>query len=254
MDEYQFYVGLMIASGVIAVAIFILLFFISAPYGRHIRKGWGPTISSKLGWIIMESPAIIVFAVIYAISDRRFELVPIIFFFIWMAHYVQRDLIYPLFLRTNKRMTVLIMIFGLLFQISNTYLQARWLYHFASNDRYTQDWVYDPRFIVGIIVFIVGYFINRHSDFILRNLRKPGEKGYKIPYGGLFRYVSSPNYFGELVIWFGWAIAVWSWPAFLFAMWTLANLLPRAKSNHDWYKDKFPDYPKERKAIIPFIF
>ncbi|MHA1224721.1 MAG: hypothetical protein ACTSP3_15975 [Candidatus Heimdallarchaeaceae archaeon] len=52
----------------------------------------------------------------------------------------------------------------------------------------------------------------------------------------------------------GWAIAVWSWPAFLFAMWTLANLLPRAKSNHDWYKDKFPDYPKERKAIIPFIF
>ena len=258
MEEIIFYWDLMIASAVIAVAMFILLFFISAPYGRHVRSGWGLSISSKWGWIIMESPAVIIFSVLFAISDHKKEIVPIVLLVLWFFHYVQRDLIFPFFLRTNKRMPLLIMFFGMVFQTSNSYLQARWIFYFAQETgygpQYSPNWLLDPRFIIGTIIFIVGWIINRHSDIILRNLRKPGEVGYKIPFGGLYKFVSSPNYLGEILIWVGWGILVWNWAGFLFAFWTMANLVPRAKSHHNWYKETFEDYPEDRKAIFPYLF
>jgi steroid 5-alpha reductase family enzyme len=96
--------------------------------------------------------------------------------------------------------------------------------------------------------------INVHSDHILRNLRKPGGIGYKIPRGGLFRWITSPNYFGEIMEWCGWAIATWSLAGIAFAAFTFANLAPRAWSHHKWYNKTFSNYPKNRKAIIPFIF
>ena len=58
---------------------------------------------------------------------------------------------------------------------------------------------------------------------MLRELRKPGETGYKIPVGGLYRLLSCPNYFGELLEWIGFAIAAWSLPAFMFAVYTAAT-------------------------------
>ena len=254
MEEIIIYWGILIASAVVALGIFVLLFFISAPYGRHVRKGWGPSINSKWGWIIMESPAVIIFSILFAVSDRKVELVPIIFFILWLLHYVQRDLIFPFFLRTKKRMPLLIMFFGMIFQISNTYLQARWIYHFASDSAYSPDWLVDPRFIIGVIIFIVGYIINRHADLVLRSLRKPGENGYKIPFGGMYKLISSPNYFGEILIWVGWGFMVWNLAGLLFAFWTIANLVPRAVSHHKWYKETFEEYPEKRKAIIPYLF
>jgi len=74
------------------------------------------------------------------------------------------------------------------------------------------------------------------------------------PHRGLFRYVSSPNYLGEIVEWIGWGVATWSLPGAAFALWTIANLTPRALANHKWYKKTFPQYPSKRKALVPFIF
>jgi 3-oxo-5-alpha-steroid 4-dehydrogenase 1 len=88
---------------------------------------------------------------------------------------------------------------------------------------------------------------------VLRALRKPGETGYAIPYGGLYRWVSCPNYFGELLEWIGFAIAAWTLPALAFAVFTFANLFPRALSHHRWYREKFVDYPADRKAMLPLI-
>jgi steroid 5-alpha reductase family enzyme len=102
-------------------------------------------------------------------------------------------------------------------------------------------------------MFFSGYIINIHSDSILRGLRAKNETGYKIPGTGLFKFVSSPNYFGEILEWTGWAVATWSLPGAAFALWTIANLAPRAFANHRWYLDHFPDYPSQRKALIPFI-
>jgi protein-S-isoprenylcysteine O-methyltransferase Ste14 len=67
----------------------------------------------------------------------------------------------------------------------------------------------------------------------------------------MYRWVSCPNYFGEMLEWIGWAIATWSLAGSAFAIFTIANLLPRALANHRWYQTEFPDYPSDRRAVIP---
>jgi hypothetical protein len=56
-----------------------------------------------------------------------------------------------------------------------------------------------------------------------------------------------------MIEWTGWAIATLSLPGLVFALWTAANLAPRALKHHAWYRKTFPDYPQSRKAIIPFV-
>jgi protein-S-isoprenylcysteine O-methyltransferase Ste14 len=82
-------------------------------------------------------------------------------------------------------------------------------------------------------------------------LRAPGEGGYRVPQGGGYRWVSSPNYLAEMIEWGGWALCTWSLAGLTFFLFTTANLLPRALANHRWYRQTFSDYPKERRAIIP---
>ncbi len=254
IDELVIYNGILYGFVILGVITFLALSFISAPYGRHVRKGWGPNLSSTLGWVIMEAPAALIFAIYYIFSENKTNIVLIIFLVLWQLHYMQRSFIFPFLLRGNKRMPLSIVLMGLIFNTINTYVQGRWIFTLAPIDMYDIKWFYDPRFIIGVSIFIAGYVINRHSDWILRNLRQAGEKGYKIPYGGLYRYVSCPNYFGEILIWIGWAIATWSVAGFVFAFWTFANLFPRAYSHHKWYKETFENYPEDRKVIFPYIF
>jgi 3-oxo-5-alpha-steroid 4-dehydrogenase 1 len=141
---------------------------------------------------------------------------------------------------------------GFFFNLMNAYLNGRYIFLFSGG--YANSWLKDPRFIVGVILFVTGYFINRQSDLALRELRKPGESGYKISYSRFYRWVSSPNYLGEITIWMGWALATWSLAGLVFAFWTVANLLPRARANHAWYRRTFTDYPPDRKALIPRVW
>jgi hypothetical protein len=95
--------------------------------------------------------------------------------------------------------------------------------------------------------------VNLWADGRLRRLRAPGETGYAIPRGGLFELVSCPNYLGEIVEWIGWAVASASLAGLAFAVYTAANLAPRAIAHHAWYREKFPGYPGSRKALVPFL-
>ena len=106
--------------------------------------------------------------------------------------------------------------------------------------------------MIGVAIFFLGMYINQVTDSKLIALRKKST-GYVIPRKWLFKYISCPNHFGEIVEWTGFAIAAFSLPAMTFAIWTFCNLLPRALNHHDWYKENFEEYPKERKAVIPFI-
>ena len=112
----------------------------------------------------------------------------------------------------------------------------------------------DIRFVTGIFLFLAGMLININADKILIDLRKPGTLEHNIPQDGLYHWISCPNYFGEIVEWIGFAIMTWSLPGFAFALWTSANLLPRAAAHHRWYREHFDDYPRDRKAVIPFIW
>jgi len=252
MSEIVIFNLIMIFFSIVGVGVFVLLFFVSAPYGQHIRKGWGPNINNKLGWFIMEIPTVIIYLILYFIGERKTNMMSIIFLFIWMLHYGQRTFIFPLMIRGKQPMPLTIVSFGMVFNGINTYLQARWVNTISVP--YLDEWLFSPFFIIGVTIFFVGFIINLHSDKIIRDLRKPGETEYKIPYGGMFKWVSCPSYFGEITEWAGWAIMTWSLPGLVFVTWTFANLAPRALSHHKWYLETFPDYPKNRKALIPFVY
>lgn len=250
--EQEFHYWLMVVFLGMAALVFPLLLFVTAPYGRHTRKGWGPRINDTLGWVIMEAPAPILFAFFFFIGERTSNVLAIVFLCMYELHYINRTFIFPFRLRGNRNdMPVSIMMSGFLFNLLNAYLISRYIN--TLGPVYQLSWLWDPRFIIGVLIFLVGFRINTHSDSILRNLLKPGESGYKIPHGGMFRYVSGANYLGELTEWLGFAIATWSMPGLVFFLWTAANLAPRALSAHKWYLSTFPEYPKNRKALIPFI-
>ncbi|MEZ4829778.1 MAG: DUF1295 domain-containing protein [Bacteroidia bacterium] len=243
------FIYLWVAIGLI---IFPLQLRVSAPYGRHMRKGWGPTISNQLGWVIMETPALLTMPLLFLAGSAEKTTVSWIFVALWLLHYINRTLVFPFRVHTKgKKMPVLIAVFAIFFNVVNGSING--LYLGENAWKYTSDWLTDPRFLTGIGMFAAGLIINWQSDNILLHLRKPGETEYKIPQGGLFRYVSCPNHLGEIIEWTGFAILTWSLAGFAFALWTAINLLPRALDHHKWYLKQFPEYPKNRKAVFPFI-
>ena len=106
--------------------------------------------------------------------------------------------------------------------------------------------------MIGTLIFFMGFMINRQSDAILRALRQPGDTDYKVPHGGLYRWISCPNYLGEIIQWSGWLCLTWNRASLAFFVWSIANLLPRALQHHQWYQAQFDSYPKTRKALIPW--
>ncbi len=239
----------------IAIGVHITMFFITAPFGRHTSKNWGPMIDNKLGWVIMEAPSLLIMTYFLFFGTYSFQSYAWILFGLWIFHYFNRTLIYPVRIKaTDKKMPLFIALNAILFNLMNAGLNGYFLAELADPSKYGSNWITSPLFIVGAFLFVVGMTINWRADHLLINLRKPGETGYKIPRGFLFEYISSPNLFGELIEWAGFAVMAWNLPALTFMVWTFANLVPRAKNHHDWYKNKFRDYPKERKAVFPFLF
>ena len=251
MSLQQIYRTLLIAIFSTAGITFVVLMLIRAPYGRYSRRGWGPAVSARSAWIVMEFPAVLVILSLYLTGQNK--TIPLaVFVLLWQMHYMYRTFIYPLLMRGGgKGFPVVLILVAMAFNTANGFVNG---YHLYFGQRvYTVTWLLDPRFIIGVFVFLWGMYVHIRCDHILRNLRQPGETGYKIPHGSMYRYISAPNYFGEIVQWCGWAVATWSLAGLSFAVFTAANLLPRALSHHAWYLNVFPEYPKKRKAVVPFI-
>lgn len=252
MNELYVFNIILIIWTCAAAGVFAVLFFVTAPYGRYRKQGWGAMLGSRLAWIIMETPSPLIMLLMF-LTGSNGNITALIFLLMWEAHYIHRAFIFP-FRRSNSpsNFPALILAFGIVFNFVNAYTNGRYLFHFAPE--YLAGWLLDPRFISGFTIFAAGMIVNISSDSILIGLRKRNGSVYKVPDKGLFKLVSCPNYLGEIMEWCGWALATWSMPGLVFALWTVANLAPRAHSNRLWYKKVFPDYPAERKALIPFIF
>jgi len=247
---------------VMAVIVFVALFYLKAGYGYLSSSKWGPAISNKAAWIIMEAPAFLFmfyYTVRFAMSGTdtgNSRLVLYIMAGLFLIHYFQRSFIFPLLMRGKSRMPLAIMFMGLTFNTLNAYLIGGWLYREAPAGMYGLEWLSDPRFIIGTVIFLVGMGINLHSDHVIRNLRQKGDTRHHIPRKGMYRYVTSANYFGELTEWTGYAILTWSGAGLLFAAWTFANLAPRARALTRKYEEEFGEEYKalNKKHIIPYIW
>ncbi|XP_061671807.1 3-oxo-5-alpha-steroid 4-dehydrogenase 1 [Syngnathoides biaculeatus] len=235
-----------------AAYTFVSLLFVNVPYGRYASSAYGFPVNPKLAWFVQELPAFLlpVCLLVWASSAKTSLLANRLLIGMFLCHYSQRSLIYPFLIRGGKPTPFVSFVLAVVFCIYNGFMQIRYLSHYAE---YPADWVTHPCFIAGSTLWLLGWLTNLHSDHILRNLRRPGESGYKIPRGGMFEYVSAANFFGEITEWAGFALAGQSVHSAAFAIFTAVVLSSRARAHHKWYLAKFEDYPKNRKALIPFL-
>lgn len=246
----------LIGMSIVALVVFIALYFVTAGYGKFASKKWGPAINNKAGWVLMECPVFIFMFLLWGMSERRWEPALLVIFCIFQSHYLQRAFIFPLLLKGNGKMPFSIILMGVTFNALNALMQGGWLFYISAPGRYPLSWLWSPQFIIGTIIFFTGMFINIQSDNIIRNLRKPGDTNHYLPQGGMYRYVTSANYFGEIIEWTGFAILTWSFSGAVFAWWTFANLVPRAASIYSRYKKEFGTQMegKQLKRVIPRIY
>lgn len=257
MNPKTFYLVL-VTMTVLAVVVFVALQYYKAGYGFLRTKNWGPSIPNRIGWFIMEVPVFILLLFLLVKSERPITICLIVITCIFEMHYFQRSFVFPFLIRGKSTMPISIIVMGMVFNSVNAYMQGGWLYFFSPDRMYVNSWLYSPQFIIGTIIFIFGFYINIQSDYIIRHLRKEGDDTHKhyIPYGGMFKYVSSANYFGEITEWVGFAILSWSPSGLVFAVWTCANLVPRSNSLYEKYAEEFgEEFTKlNRKRVIPFIY
>lgn len=238
----------------LAAVVSVALFFVTAPYGRHLRAGWGPLVPARYGWMLMEAPALLLAGLGLALGSRPLDAYSMLLGAMFLGHYVNRTLIFPSRLpRTSRPMPLSIVFSAVFFNVVNGSLQGLWLGDLAPSAEIVR--LAEPRVALGLGLFCAGAAVNLHSDAVLRRLRagRTTSGDYGVPEGGLFRLVSCPNYLGEIVEWTGYALVMAALPGYCFLAWTLANLVPRALEHHRWYRATFADYPRHRRALIPFL-
>ncbi|CAN9509995.1 unnamed protein product [Ophioblennius macclurei] len=244
----------------IASAVFVLirqtLHGRPARYGRYAESR-GSYCPSRAAWCLQEAPAFLVPLLLLltergapeAAGSRPGAGRALLLLGSFMTHYFHRAFIYA-FLTRGRPVPRYVVFSAAIFCTLNSALQAHFLLHCA---HFHDSWLTDARLTAGLFLFVCGMVINIHSDHILRGLRKPDEVAYKIPRGGMFEWVSGANFLGEIIEWCGYAIAVWSFPAFAFIFFTICSIGPRAYLHHRDYQKRFKDYPPTRKAILPFL-
>jgi 3-oxo-5-alpha-steroid 4-dehydrogenase 1 len=243
--------SLVLLQFLVCPLVLIALLYITAPYGRHFSSGWGPVLPNRLAWFLMELPALLVIGIVLVTSHQALTAAILIPWFMWTVHYAYRTFIFPALMRpSGKNFPALLVLFALVFNTLNGYNNGLALLASSAAGEHLPS----GHFVFGVSLFAAGFWLHFSSDRLIRNLRKDGFTGYRIPCGTWFDRVSNPNYLGEILQWVGWAILTWTWAGLAFALFTACNLAPRAVANHRWYRQTFPDYPRGRKILFPGLF
>lgn len=255
-----FDVPLTIAFGIVLVTA-LSAPFVPTPYGRFANAKWGISLDPRLGWFLMELPATLAFYATFFRGPHWADPFPLFVLFVWTVHYGNRGFLMPLLMRVpaghKSGFGLMVVMIGWVVTSLHGYLNATWVTRFHPDT--STAWLTDPRFVIGVLLYYGGLWANLHADHVLRELRtkeevKRGERVYRIPTGGLYRWVTNASYLSELVFWTGFAIFTWSPAGVYILAISAANLVPRAVSTHRWYRERFPDYPKERRILVPYLF
>lgn len=251
INDYHIILWVMALMG---LGVFVTLYFVDAGYGKFRSNKWGYSINNRLGWFLMEVPALVAVAVgCWSIEPNWLQ---VFFLSLYALHYVYRSFVFPFLLKGNSRMPLSIIAMGALFNSVNGGLLCASILRFP-NEGYTDpmQYVMGWNFCVGVLVFLLGMYTHMQADHTIRNLRRPGDTRHYLPTGGMFDYVTSANYLGELVEWIGFAILLDNPAAWMFVWWTAANLVPRAHAINHRYRQEFGNEAVgKRKRVIPYIY
>ena len=252
--RFWLHIGLVILCFLLVIVNLIVQFCKTIPYGKHDVGAGRCRVNRRVGFALSNGiPGIVLFTLAYFLAGTRFDgPANIVMFCLFIIHYLNRAIISPIASR-HARSTVSFWI-----PILSTLVNA--IFHYVNADYigsayFCNGYYYDPRFILGIIIMVTGFIINRVADGLLICLREGyKDDSYKIPKGPLFYLISQPNYLGEMIEWFGWALLTWSLAGVVWFLFVCSTQIPRARANHMWYKKELDDYPTRRKALIPFIY
>ncbi|GAA0166383.1 hypothetical protein LIER_21547 [Lithospermum erythrorhizon] len=111
---------------------------------------------------------------------------------------------------------------------------------------------------IGAVLFLWGWIHQHRCHGILGSLRENHEHvdEYAIPHGDWFKYVSSPHYLAEIVIYLGLLVSSGfsDLTICLLFGFVVTNLVLAAAETQRWYKRKFDNYPRDRFTIFPFVY
>lgn len=239
-----------------ACVVFVSLYFVTAGYGQFRSRRWGPSINNRVAWMLMEAPVFVTMVAVWVGAGCSAHVPELVLLLLFLTHYFQRSFIFPWLMTGRSRMPVAIMLMGVTFNVINGVLQGGGLYWYPNPD-FAEGAAYLLRWnaIAGITLFVIGMAVNLHSDHVIRHLRQPGDTRHYLPSRGLYRLVTSANYLGEITEWVGFALAAGTLAAWVFPIWTAANLVPRAHAIHRRYVEEFGrEAVGARRRIIPFIY
>lgn len=247
---------LLIGMVALAAVVFAALYFVRAGYGLLRDGRWGPKIDNRIGWILMEAPVFLAMTALCLCSPRRNEAAPLVFFALFQLHYLHRAFIYPMLFKSRSAMPLGIVAMGIAFNLLNACMQGGWIFYVAPEGYYTNEWLLSPQSSperpssspawrsTSIRTGSSAACANRATRPTTclgaecsATLRRPTTSA---------RSSNGP----------GFAILTWSASGAVFALWTFANLVPRADAIYKRYAELFGDELRKerRKRVIPFIY
>ena len=235
---------------IITILTVLYLCFSPAPYGKFTPSGGvfsAFKINSKLAWLLQECPAF--FIAFYTIVSRWSMLSPmsLLGLGLFSLHYFNRSFIFPFLIKSSRDTPIETCLSAFSFCCFNGWLQSR---STIESNLHSRD---AHSAYLGLFLFLVGMYINISADSHLRELaaQRVGN-AYLTPHKGMFKYVSSANYFGEIVEWFGFALLMQTPGAAWFSLFSTLFLGQRGYQTHKYYLAKIDDYPKSRSSVFPF--
>lgn len=134
-----------------------------------------------------------------------------------------------------------------------------WISYYVNHPLYTPATYGEAQIALGLGIFIFCEMGNFFIHYALRNLRPAGStkrcipKPTANPFTWLFSFVSCPNYTYEIGSWIGFSIMTQTATGLIFTTLGFMQMAQWALGKHRNYRKEFSDYPKSRKAIVPFF-
>jgi steroid 5-alpha reductase family enzyme len=112
---------------------------------------------------------------------------------------------------------------------------------------------------LGVILYLLGSFINTGSEYLrCRWKRIPEHKG-KLYTGGFFKLSRHINYFGDFILFVGFALFTGSVyalviPAAMVVLYVVVNIPMLDSYLHEKYNGEYEEYSKHTKKFVPYVY